>query len=275
MHIQNELLPGNSHCCIETSLLLSHGGGGVNVITKLFPDRMEPPKCQNICMLEYYKNCCDSKKPLSVVGPARRKSLKYASEQRGDSLHLMFDLEEHAHDHVSERTDLYVHKNCASSYTSKHHLKRYLAHYSQQSEGSVVKRSRRSAIDLFHFKEHCLICGEACSTTPDPKNPSRWKRVVLCRTADRGSDQKDFKDVIFNACDLRNDDWALNVHLRLEGAVSDLHAADAQYHKDCMSLFRGSRNMMTQHHMVIHSKFWSKRRLKIVHFCGTPLNSIH
>ena len=33
------------------------------------------------------------------------------------------------------------------------------------------------------------------------------------------------------------------VRLRIEGAVSDLHAADAQYHKDCMSSFRGPRNV--------------------------------
>jgi hypothetical protein len=164
MNYQNELSSGNIHYGIEIRLLLSRGGGGgvsVNVVIHLFPDRMEPPTHQNICVLEHYKNCGESKKPFSVVGPARRKSRKHASEQRGDSLHLMFDLDEHAHYQGSARHDLYVHKDCASSYASKHHLKIYLAHHSQQSEGSVVKRSRRSAADLFQFKEHCLICGEA------------------------------------------------------------------------------------------------------------------
>ena len=55
--------------------------------------------------------------------------------------------------------------------------------------------------------------------------------------------KKTSKEVILNACDLRNDDWAQKVRLRIEGAVSDLHAADAQYHKVCMSLFRGSKNI--------------------------------
>ena len=33
------------------------------------------------------------------------------------------------------------------------------------------------------------------------------------------------------------------VRLQVEGAVSDLHAADTQYHKYCMSSFRGPRNV--------------------------------
>ena len=51
---------------------------------------------------------------------------------------------------------------------------------------------------------------------------------------------KNSNNVILHACDLRNDEWAQQVWLRIAGAVSDLHAADAQYHNDCMSLFRGS-----------------------------------
>ena len=43
--------------------------------------------------------------------------------------------------------------------------------------------------------------------------------------------------------DLRSDDWAQNICLRIEGAVSDLHTTDALYHKVCMSLFRFSKNI--------------------------------
>ena len=42
---------------------------------------------------------------------------------------------------------------------------------------------------------------------------------------------------------LRYDDWGQQVRLRIEGTVSDLHAADTQYHKDCMSSFRGPRTV--------------------------------
>ena len=33
------------------------------------------------------------------------------------------------------------------------------------------------------------------------------------------------------------------MRIRVEGAVSDLHASDVQYHKECMSFFRGPRNL--------------------------------
>ena len=49
--------------------------------------------------------------------------------------------------------------------------------------------------------------------------------------------------MILKACEIRNDEWAHQVRLRVEGALSDLHAADAQYHKDCMSTFHGARNL--------------------------------
>ncbi len=39
---------------------------------------------------------------------------------------------------------------------------------------------------------------------------------------------------MLNKCDERNDDWASEVRIRVEGALSDLHAAEARYHKDCM-----------------------------------------
>ena len=67
------------------------------------------------CVLEIYKNCNDSTKPISVVGLARSKSFKYASEQLGDTLYLDFDLEEHAQIKVAHRPDLYVHTEFASS----------------------------------------------------------------------------------------------------------------------------------------------------------------
>ena len=46
-----------------------------------------------------------------------------------------------------------------------------------------------------------------------------------------------FRDSIQKACTEKNDDWAAEVRLQLEGAVSDLHAADARYHVDCKSKF--------------------------------------
>ena len=77
----------------------------------------------------------------------------------------------------------------------------------------------------------------------DPKNRKRWRRVVRCATADRGPNLDSFKKVMLDACDVRDDEWGHQVHISVEGAVSDLHAADGQYHKEGMLLFRGPRNL--------------------------------
>ena len=58
----------------------------------------------------------------------------------------------------------------------------------------------------------------------DKKYQDCWRRAVLCRT------DADFKESILEACPQRNDDIANNVRVEVEGALSDLHAADARYH---------------------------------------------
>ena len=65
-----------------------------------------------------------------------------------------------------------------------------------------------------------MFCGDLCIKDYDLKHPSRWRRVVLCRTADC-SGKETFKKVILNVCDLRNDEWASCVKIRIQGAVSE------------------------------------------------------
>ena len=55
---------------------------------------------------------------------------------------------------------------------------------------------------------------------------------MLCKTADRPQ-RKSFKAAIVDNCHARGDQWSNEVLVRVEGAVSDLHAADARYHYDC------------------------------------------
>ena len=64
----------------------------------------------------------------------------------------------------------------------------------------------------------------------DPKNPGRWEKNkgILCKTADRGHGKKSFKEVLLSVCDNRSDVQSDEVRVRLAGASSDLHAADAR-----------------------------------------------
>lgn len=75
----------------------------------------------------------------------------------------------------------------------------------------------------------------------DKKNPSRWRPAFLCRTADRCEVQESFKEMILRLCKERNDEWSMHVQVRVQSAVSDLHAADARYHDDCRKLFTRNR----------------------------------
>ena len=49
------------------------------------------------------------------------------------------------------------------------------------------------------------------------------------------------KEAVLERCNEREDEWGREVSVRLHGAVSDLHAADARYHDDCRKRFMVGR----------------------------------
>jgi len=102
--------------------------------------------------------------------------------------------------------------------------------------GATSKHLRSSAEGMFHFREHCLFCGEKCQAIRPQKNPNRWREAYLCLTADKEG-QTSFKEFVIRHAEGKSDNWGNDVSLRANFAVSDLHAADARYHKDCMSKF--------------------------------------
>ena len=86
------------------------------------------------------------------------------------------------------------------------------------------------------FKRDCLFCGERYDPK-DPKNPQIWVPVNQCVIENRPG-QPSFKQVILDICDERQDDWSRMVAVRVNGAQTDLTAADAQYHTHCYNKFR-------------------------------------
>ena len=140
------------------------------------------------------------------------------------------------------------HRSCVSTYVSTEHLNRPSKRLTSRPINDDVPREKRSCRSetptRFDFREHCLFCGQVCVMDVDPKNPNRWRRVVLCRTVCKvNRDAKTFLESIIETCNKRNDDQAQQVKLRVLGAVSDLHAADARYHKDCRDSFMPLRSV--------------------------------
>ena len=50
-----------------------------------------------------------------------------------------------------------------------------------------------------------------------------------------------YKGYILEKCDACGDNWANEVCVNVFSTVSNLHAAEARYHKDCMSRFLSNR----------------------------------
>jgi hypothetical protein len=175
---------------------------------------------------------------LASAGVDHINTIIQSSRKRGDELHVELERLLSEDDNLTIR----CHRNCVSSYTSSSHISRHLKRQGKSSarsssEPSPLKRTRRSEVPGFKLLEHCLFCGEHRVMDHDPRNPSRWRIVRLCRTADRGAEKETFTTAILKVCEIRKDKWAGEVQGRLEFAISDLHAADARYHEDATSTF--------------------------------------
>lgn len=198
---------------------------------------------EDICFFE----CTNDSPNLISCGASRIQTIKNSSVKRGDGL---------AH-RLDGLHSIRCHKNCVSTYTSAHHIKRYLSKQEKDTSGNdaqvPLKKSRRSDKHDFRFKEQCLFCGEIClPLASSSRHPDRWRKVVQCRTAGG------FKQNILRTCDLRNDALADDVRVRLSGALSDLHAADGQYHLDCYKLFMNDRNVQAASKSTISSQLSSE-----------------
>jgi hypothetical protein len=93
----------------------------------------------------------------------------------------------------------------------------------------------RSDREKFNFHLHCIYCGEECNIVKDRKNPTRWREAYICKA--RYSETVPYKDYIINLCLQRDDCWGEEVRLRISGVISDMSAAGARYHKDCLARF--------------------------------------
>lgn len=83
----------------------------------------------------------------------------------------------------------------------------------------------RSQSQLFNFRTHCFICGQAVK--------GKEIEVYLVRT-------NDLPTTNLKVCQERNDDWAVAARGRIE-TINNLHAADAIFHQTCSVNFRTIR----------------------------------
>ena len=186
------------------------------------------------CFFKTKFNCEDGN--LTTAGPARIQTIVKFSKEYKDDFYVT--LEEKLRD--DPNVTIGSHRNCVSTYTSKERLNRHRKRESSAAESDPSQspiKQRRSTVQGFSLKGQCIFCGESCTIEKDKKHLDRWRRAVLCRTAYASPGKKSFKESILKVCDQRKDNVEEQVRFRVEGALSDLHAADARYHVDCMTNF--------------------------------------
>ena len=176
---------------------------------------------------------------IITCGSKRITNIIRSSQQRGEYLHIHLDLQSRLQ--LDPELKIHCHKSCVSTYTSAWHMEQMGQKRSFGGRSLSEPPVRRSKSTHFYFQKHCLFCGEVCLSR-DQKNPQRWRKVIKCQTADRPGLQS-FKHTLLHTCDERGDAFANEVRLRLSGAPADLHAADAQYHKDCYDKFIAGKDI--------------------------------
>ena len=191
------------------------------------------------CLFEETFGCQSKKDQISKAGPTRIATIINFSKEYQDGIHI--DLSERLN--LDPNLVIHCHRSCVSTYTSKHHLQRHKKRSADESPCMPSRKKRRSDASPFRFKEHCIFCGEICNLQKDKKHPDRWQKAALCQTAYAAAGRQSFKESILHVCSERNDAMAGEVRTRVEGALSDLHAADARYHVNCMTCFMAPRSV--------------------------------
>lgn len=100
-----------------------------------------------------------------------------------------------------------------------------------------VSKSYGEAV-LLIFVKTAYSVGRNAQSTALPKILIDGE-AYLCRTTDDGKTTS--KEAILRCAHERNDAWGREVAFRANLAVSDLHAADARYHRDCLAKFFTNR----------------------------------
>ncbi len=232
-----------------------------------------------MCLKRDFK-CSHKKEKLSTAGPKRITTIIRYSKDYDDEIHSWLQTQLDSDSNYSVQ----CHRSCVSTYTSPLHRKRSLLGKRSAHDDSQLPQTskclRRSVECSFNFEKHCIFCSKECSLKRDYKNPNRWRPAYVVRQVESGKSGQTLTNLILAECDTRgpHDEWASKVRIRVQGAISDLHAADACYHVDCKRDFLYNQVGMTMllqlMQQTTHSNQlsnWSNQTQRVY---GTQLNCI-
>ena len=193
---------------------------------------MAGPEDRDECFFKTVYNCEAGK----LIQSSRIDTILAASNLRQDDIRLRQELSDGS-------SSVRCHKNCVSKYVSPSTLNKLGKRTTEEKTHDDAKRLRSSTGgDVFDFQKHCLFCHDI---TPcilpnayDTKVPQQYRvpasKVTTVRMADG---ETTYKQYLLDMCETRGDELGKIVRDRITGAPSDLHAADAMYHRKCNATF--------------------------------------
>ena len=176
------------------------------------------------CIFEPYPG---KNKDLKTFKERGIEVIKNASIAKGETIHEI----------LNQKTSIWCHPGCYSTFTSKSRNTPSKRKASLPSASERVLKSKVPQFSREDFKSKCFLCTNECKPK-DPKNPTSWKKWSVCEKEYLNKNNTSFKDVLLNICDERQDDWSEQVFIRLQAVQTTLPAYDGRYHVHCLSRFR-------------------------------------
>ena len=196
---------------------------------------------EGVCILSTV--CNGRKGALRVVKRAGIETLIKRAKDRGDK-DTEVKLKDILYSNDAQDPVVEPHKSCYCTYISQHKINRFKDVQKRKKGDTCVcgpsKHTRSSTPSQgFQYKTHCLFCELLCHDR-DPKNPKRWKKVIICASKNRfdkaGNPYPSFKEVILCVAEQRNDELVRNASRNCRAAI-DLPAVEARYHRECYTAF--------------------------------------
>ncbi|KAG0719203.1 hypothetical protein GWK47_050981 [Chionoecetes opilio] len=195
------------------------------------------------CFFKTFYNCGVGK----LIQSSRIDTILAASNLRQDDIRLRKEMSDGS-------STVRCHKNCVSKYVSPSTLNKLgkrMPKEETNEDSNAGPKQLRSSIggDVFDFQKHCLFCHDI---TPcilpneyDPKVPQQYRVPASRVTTDKMGDGETYKQYLLDLCEKRGDELGRIVRNRIIGAPSDLHAADAKYHRSCNANFHRDAHRTT------------------------------
>lgn len=174
---------------------------------------------------------CESNGILYEVSEDRLTTILEASKQRKDLLNIAIEKK------ITDCPDgeLKCHRNCVSTYTSKHHIFRFLKRTIAETNNNQQTKAKR-VHSSFDLKTHCIFCGNECIER-SYKNPSRWRPYFPFGAIIKSSENS-LKQYLTSFC--ADNDTQTEIMKRIQENMSDSND-DALYHVDCRTKYSKKR----------------------------------